>query len=159
MKKYYYLAICAIVSLTLTGCFGGSSGYNDPSYSLSDLQTLWQEDGTEHFVRFTTEITEVEIFPPSYYGREWDEAEEITEQDLVEAREELGHPGNGWFKYEFKTSGGDLTEIHLMDNGGAEIPKIYIVSKLTSDKLEYYEKDHSSSKYYFSKVVTTNLPD
>ena len=55
MKKYYYLAICAIVSLTLTGCFGGSGSYNDPSYSLSDLQALWQEDGTEHFVRFTTE--------------------------------------------------------------------------------------------------------
>ncbi len=156
MKKYYYLAICAIVSLTLTGCFGGSSGYNDPSYSLSDLQTLWQEDGTEHFVRFTTERSSEY---PYYLGLEWDEAEEITEQDLVEAREELGHPGNGWFKYEFKTSGGDLTEIHLMDNGGAEIPKIYIVSKLTSDKLEYYEKDHSSSKYYFTKVVTTNLPD
>lgn len=156
MKKYYYLAICAIVSLTLTGCFGGSGSYNDPSYSLSDLQALWQEDGTEHFVRFTTERSDEY---PYYLGLEWDEAEEVTEQDLIDAREELGHPGNGWFKYEFKTSGGDLTEIHLMDNEGAEIPKIYIVSKLTSDKLEYYEKDHSSSKYYFSKVVTTNLPD
>ena len=139
MKKYYYLAICAIVSLTLTGCFGGSGSYNDPSYSLSDLQALWQEDGTDHFVRFTTERSSEY---PYYLGLE-----------------ELGHPGNGWFKYEFKTSGGDLTEIHLMDNEGAEIPKIYIVSRLTSDKLEYYEKDHSSSKYYFSKVVTTNLPD
>lgn len=156
MKKYYYLAICAIVSLTLTGCFGGSGSYNDPSYSLSDLQALWQEDGTDHFVRFTTERSSEY---PYYLGLEWDEAEEVTEQDLIDTREELGHPGNGWFKYEFKTSGGDLTEIHLMDNGGAEIPKIYIVSKLTSDKLEYYEKDHSSSKYYFSKVVTTNLPD
>ena len=156
MKKYYYLAICAIVSLTLTGCFGGSSSYNNPSYSLSDLQALWQEDGTEHFVRFTTERSDEY---PYYLGLEWDEADEIAEQDLIDARQELGHPGNGWFKYEFKTSGGDLTEIHLMDNGGAEIPKIYIVSRLTSDKLEYYEKDHSSSKYYFSKVVTTNLPD
>ena len=156
MKKYYYLAICAIVSLTLTGCFGGSGSYNDPSYSLSDLQALWQEDGTDHFVRFTTERSSEY---PYYLGLEWDGAEEITEQYLIDAREELGHPGNGWFKYEFKTSGGDLTEIHLMDNEGAEIPKIYIVSRLTSDKLEYYEKDHSSSKYYFSKVVTTNLPD
>ena len=156
MKKYYYLAICAIVSLTLTGCFGGSGSYNAPSYSLSDLLALWQEDGTDHVVRFTTERSSEY---PYYLGLEWDEAEEITEQDLIDAREELGHPGNGWFKYEFKTSGGDLTEIHLMDNEGAEIPKIYIVSRLTSDKLEYYEKDHSSSKYYFSKVVTTNLPD
>ena len=155
MKKYYYLAICVIVSLTLTGCFGGSSN-NTPAYSLSDLQALWQEDGTEHFVRFTTEQSDEAGF---LYGREWHEDEDVIEQDLIDSREELGHPGNGWFKYEFKTSGGDLTEIHLMDTGGAEIPKIYIVSRLTSDKLEYYERDHPSSKYYFSKVVTTNLPD
>lgn len=153
MKKFYHLALCAIAAISLTGCFGGAT---EPEFKLADLQTLWQEDGTEHFVSFTTERSSEY---PYYLGLEWDEAEEITEQDLVEAREELGHPGNGWFEYQFKTSGGDLTEIHLMDNGGAEIPKIYIVSKLTSDKLEYYEKDHSSSKYYFSKVVTTNLPD
>lgn len=148
MKKFYHLALCAIAAISLTGCFGGAT---EPEFKLADLQGLWQEDGTEHFVSFTTERSDEY---PYYLGLEWDEAEEITEQDLIDAREELGHPGNGWFKYEFKTSGGDLTEIHLMDNGGAEIPKIYIVSKLTSDKLEYYEKDHSNSKYYFSKVVT-----
>ena len=152
MKKYYYLAICVIVSLTLTGCFGGSSSDNDPSYSLSDLQALWQEDGTEHFVRFTTERSDED---PYYLGLEWDEADGIAEQDLLDAREELGHPGNGWFKYEFKTSGGDLTEIHLMDNGGAEIPKIYVVSILNDSELSYYEKDKENWKYSFTKVVET----
>lgn len=155
MKKYYYLAICVIVSLTLTGCFGGSSN-NTPAYSLSDLQGLWQENNTEHFIRFTTEQSDEAGF---LYGREWHEDEDVIEQDLIDSREELGHPGNGWFKYEFKTSGGDLTEIHLTDIDGEEIPKIYIVSRLTSDKLEYYDRNHPSSKYYFSKVVTTNLPD
>ena len=74
-------------------------------------------------------------------------------QDLIDARQELGHPGNGWFKYQFETKG-NLTEIHLMDNGGAEIPKVYVVSKLTSTELQYYEKDHKNIKFSFSKVVT-----
>ena len=151
MKKYYYLAICVIVSLTLTGCFGGSSN-NTPAYSLSDLQALWQEDGTEHFVRFTTEQSDEAGF---LYGREWHEDEDVIEQDLIDSREELGHPGNGWFKYEFKTSGGDLTEIHFMDNGGAEIPKIYVVSILNDSELSYYEKDKENWKYSFTKVVET----
>ena len=41
-----------------------------------------------------------------------------------------------------------------MDNGGAEIPKVYVVSKLTSSELSYYEKDYTSNKFNFSKVVT-----
>lgn len=151
MKKYYYLAICVIVSLTLTGCFGGSSN-NTPAYSLSDLQALWQEDGTEHFVRFTTEQSDEAGF---LYGREWHEDEDVIEQDLIDSREELGHPGNGWFKYKFKTSDGDLTEIHFMDNGGAEIPKIYVVSILNDSELSYYEKDKENWKYSFTKVVET----
>lgn len=152
MKKYYYLAICVIVSLTLTGCFGGSSSDNDPSYSLSDLQALWQEDGTEHFVRFTTEQSDEAGF---LYGREWHEDEDVIEQDLIDSREELGHPSNGWFKYEFKTSGGDLTEIHLTDNDGTEIPKIYVVSILNDSELSYYEKGKENWKYSFTKVVET----
>lgn len=151
MKKYYYLAICVIVSLTLTGCFGGSSN-NTPAYSLSDLQGLWQENNTEHFIRFTTEQSDEAGF---LYGREWNEDEDVYEQNLLDARDELGHPGNGWFKYEFKTSGGDLTEIHLMDNGGAEIPKIYVVSILNDSELSYYEKDKENWKYSFTKVVET----
>ena len=151
MKKYYYLAICVIVSLTLTGCFGGSSN-NTPAYSLSDLQGLWQENNTEHFIRFTTEQSDEAGF---LYGREWHEDEDVIEQDLIDSREELGHPGNGWFKYEFKTSGGDLTEIHLTDNDGTEIPKIYVVSILNDSELSYYEKDKENWKYSFTKVVET----
>lgn len=93
-------------------------------------------------MRFTTEQSDEAGY---LYGREWDEAEDIYEEDL------LPH-GNGWFKYLFETNG-NLTEIHLMDNGGAEIPKVYIVSKLTSTTLEYYEKDHKSISFSFQKMV------
>ena len=131
-----------IFCIALLGIAVCSCTPNAPSFNLSDLQGLWQENNTEHFVRFTTEQSDEAGY---LYGREWDEAEDIYEEDL------LPH-GKGWFKYLFETSG-NLTEIHLMDNGGAEIPKVYIVSKLTSTTLEYYEKDHKSISFSFQKMV------
>lgn len=155
-RKFYYLALCAIASITLSSCGGGGGSSSDPEFKLSDLQALWQENGTEHFARFTEERSDEY---PYFLGRDWDEADEVTEQDLLDSRNELGHPGNGWFKYEFKTNG-SLTEIHLMDNEGAEIPKIYVVSRLTKSELEYYEKDNKNNKFYFTKVVeATPQPD
>ena len=151
MKKFYYLVLCALIGVTLSSCFG--PGNNNPEFKLSDLQGLWLENNTEHYVRFTTEQSDEAGY---LYGREWNddewEDEGSYEDFLIEQREKQGFPGNGWFKYEFKTTG-DLTEIHLMDNGGAEIPKIYIVSILNDGNLEYYEKDRPNWKYTFTKVV------
>lgn len=118
---------------------------NVPSYRLSDLQGLWQEINTEHFVRFTTEKSEEEILPPFFYGREWDEGDDVYEEDLKPY-------GNGWFKYQFQSTG-DLKEIHLMDNGGAEIPKIYVVSKLTGTELEYYDKERKQLTFSFERIT------
>ena len=142
ISNFKFIAF-AIIGIALSSCslFGGGGG-NTPEYRLSDLQGLWLENNTQHYVRFTTEQSDETAY---LYGREWDEAEDIYEEDL------MPH-GNGWFKYKFETSG-DLTEIHLMDNGGAEIPKVYVVSNLTDSDLEYYEKDHKNIKYYFSKMV------
>jgi len=142
ISNFKFIAF-AIIGIALSSCslFGGGGG-NTPEYRLSDLQGLWLENNTQHYVRFTTEQSDETGY---LYGREWDESEDIFEEDLMPQ-------GNGWFKYKFETSG-DLTEIHLMDNGGAEIPKVYVVSKLTDTDLEYYEKDHKNSKYYFSKMV------
>lgn len=137
MKKFVLLALLAVAFI---GC--NMISPEKPEYRLSDLQGLWQENNTEHFVRFTTEQSDQTNY---LYGREWDEGEDVYEEDLVPY-------GNGWFKYWFETSG-NLTEIHLMDNGGAEIPKVYVVSKLTDTDLEYYEKDRKNIKFYFSKIV------
>lgn len=140
-----------MVSVSLSGCFFGTggSGSNTPTFSLGDLQGLWLENNTEHFVRFTTERSDEY---PYYLGCEWDEAEDVHESDLLDSRNELGHPGDGWFKYELKSSG-TLTEIILMDNQGAEYSKVYVVTKLDDTTLEYYEKDRPSSKFSFEKQV------
>lgn len=141
MNKSIKFLLIAVLGVALASC-SMMGGGEKPEYRLSDLQGLWQENNTEHFVRFTTEQSDEAKY---LYGREWDEAEDVYEEDLVPQ-------GDGWFKYWFETTG-DLHELHLMDNHGAEIPKEYIVSKLTSTDLEYYEKDKKANKFYFTKVV------
>lgn len=146
MKHINKILLLALVGIALAGC----NLFNKPTeFQLSDLQGLWQENKTMHYVRFTTENSEETGY---LYGREWDEAEDIYEKDLLDFLAEYGIHGNGWFKYKFEKNG-NLTEIHLMDNGGAEIPKVYVVTLLTDTDLSYYEKDHKSIKFSFSKVV------
>lgn len=142
MKAFKFLLV-ALAGIVLSSCSLLGGGDKEPSYQLSSLQALWLENNTQHYVRFTTEQSNETGY---LYGREWDEADDIYEEDLLPQ-------GNGWFKYKFESNGG-LHELHLMDNGGAEIPKEYIVSKLTDTDLEYYEKDYKSIKYRFSKVVS-----
>ena len=140
MKTFRFLLI-AVLGIAMASC--SMIGNNDPEYRVADLQGLWQENNTEHYVRFTTEQSDE---AGDLYGREWDEAEDIFEADLQKY-------GNGWFKYLLEKTG-NLTEIHLMDNGGAEIPKTYVVTKLTDTDLEYYEKEHKAITFKFQKVVT-----
>lgn len=137
MRKIIYMALIAVIGLALTSCEPAQK-----DFYLSDLQGLWQEDNTQHYVRFTTEQSD----EPNYlWGREWNEAQDVYEEDLIPY-------GNGWFKYWLEQTG-KLTEIHMMDNGGAEIPKEYILTTLTSTKMAYYEKDQKSNKFSFTKMI------
>lgn len=129
----------ACIMIAMTSCFGSSE---EPTFAENDLLGLWQETGTEAYVRFTSEQDEAGEYK---YGREWNESEDIFESDLLPY-------GNGWFKYKLVQS--DLTEIHLMDNGGAEVPKVYVVTKLTAGDLEY--KDDFGTTHVFEKVIEPN---
>lgn len=128
--------ILTIIVIAMTSCFNTSE---EPTFVEADLLGLWQEKGTEACVRFTNEKDDTGEYK---YGREWDESEGVLESDLLPY-------GNGWFKYKLVKS--DLTEIHLMDNGGAELPKVYVVTKLTAGDLEY--KDNFSTTHVFEKVL------
>ena len=131
-----HLSILAVIIIAMTSCFNTSE---EPTFVETDLLGLWQEKGTEAYVRFTNEKDNTGEYK---YGREWDESEDIFESDLLPY-------GNGWFKYKLVKS--DLTEIHLMDNGGADIPKVYQVLKLTAGELQY--KDDYGKTHYLDKVV------
>ena len=155
----FRLLLIAFVAVAMTSCDMFNKKDQPELFKLTDLQHLWLENGdtTEgHFVRFTTENSDETGY---LYGREWTTSDDKHEQDLIDAREKLGHPGNGWFKYQFSLTDGGLIEVHLMDNGGAEIPKSYIVSKLTETDLEYYEKDNKDWKYAFTRVVELQSAD
>ena len=135
-KKIVFFSIIATIAIAMTSCFGSSE---EPTFVENDLLGLWQEKGTEAYVRFTSEKDDTGEYK---YGREWNESEDIFESDLLPY-------GNGWFKYKLVKS--DLTEIHLMDNGGAEVPKVYVVTKLTAGDLEY--KDNFGTTHIFEKVL------
>ena len=128
-----HLSILAVIIIAMTSCFNTSE---EPTFVEADLLGLWQEKGTEVYVRFTNEKDNTGEYK---YGREWDESEDIFESDLLPY-------GNGWFKYKLVKS--DLTEIHLMGNGGADIPKVYVVTKLTDSELTYKD-DFGKTHYYY----------
>ena len=133
-KRTILFGVLAIVAMVMISCQS-----DKPTFQEADLLGLWQEDGTEAFVRFTAEKDSTGEYK---YGREWDESDDMSESDLKPY-------GNGWFKYTLVKS--DLTEIHLMDNDGAEIFKVYTVLHLTEDVLEY--KDDRGITTTFTKVV------
>ena len=159
MKKNFRLLLIVIVGAAFAACSGFG---NKPEFRLSDLQGLWLEDkaNIEHYVRFTTEQSDEAGY---LFGREWHAEQDVKETDLyVYVKDSLGNDslihGNGWFQYALE-SNGQLTEIHFMENGGAEIPKVYVVSMLTDTRLEYYNKEYPEFKSYFNRadeVVESN---
>lgn len=136
-KSFIILSVLALVAIAMTSCFGPSN--EAPTFKEADLLGLWQEENTEAFVRFTSERDETGEYK---YGREWDEGDNVFEGDLTPY-------GNGWFKYKLVQT--DLTEIHLMDNGGADIPKVYTVITLTDEVLVY--EDEFKRSHRLNKVV------
>ena len=135
-KRILRIALVAMVGALVASC----SLFTGPtSFQEDDLIGLWQEDSTEAFVRFTAEKDSTGVYK---YGCEWNEGEDVLESDLTKY-------GNGWFKWKLVKA--DLTEIHLMENGGAELPKVYTVSKLTDTELQY--KDDFKNVHSFQKVV------
>lgn len=134
-KRILRIAVVALVGAVVASCSLGT----EPTFQENDLLGLWQEDGKGAFVRFTAEKDSTGVYK---YGCEWNEEEGVFESDLTTY-------GNGWFKWKLVKA--DLTEIHLMENGGAELPKVYTVSKLTDTELQY--KDDFKNVHSFQKVV------
>ncbi len=76
-----------------------------------------------------------------YLGKTWDEGDDVFEEDLM-------YLGGGWFKWTLNAA--ELIEIHLMDNGGAEIPKYYTITDLTNMTLIY--EDYAGKTFTWKKV-------
>lgn len=140
-KKILFPSVLAIIAIVMTSCFLNPEP--EVLFDEANLLGLWgrgkaagQDSVPVQFVRFTGEIDESGEYK---YGRQWDESEDIYEEDLKPY-------GNGWFKYKLVKN--NLTEIHLMDNGGADIPKVYVVEKLTEYELKYKDDFGKTHHYY-----------
>lgn len=139
MKKWYFLALIALIGFAFSSC--ENMGKKQKEYFVEDLQGKWCKDGQQDYRRFATEQASREGY---YWGWEWDEGEDVQESDRT------SHPyGNGWFMYTIQ--GDQLLEIEKTEYGWADIPKVYIISELTSTKLVYYPKDYPKDKRYYTK--------
>lgn len=146
ISNFKFILIALVAGVALNSC-----QKNEPAFYMQDLEGIWLENNDAtfgHYVHFTSEQSDEAGY---LYGREWTTSDDKSEQDLLNQRAKDGFPGNGWFKYELLTDG-TLTEIHLMKNGGAEIPKVYVVTKLNATTLEYHEKDRTNYKFSFTKA-------
>lgn len=134
MKKTFTLAaIACLIMAGFTAC--------NPILNFDEdlLIGKWHNDANpQEYWIYTTETDDTGSYQ---YGKTWDESEDVFENDLTPY-------GNGWFKWQLIQS--DLTQLHLMDNGGAEIPKVYTVTYLDNNTLTY--KDNFNKSYSFSKV-------
>ena len=139
-KSILRVALVAMVGALVASC----SLFTEPtSFQEDDLLGLWKEDDTEAFVRFTSEKDSTGVYK---FGYEWDEGDGVFESDRTNIDSKYG---NGWFKWQLVKA--DLTEIHLMENGGADIPKVYTVRKLTDTELLY--EDDFKNVHSFQKMA------
>ena len=77
-----------------------------------------------------------------YWGKEWDEAEDVFEKDLIDY-------GNGWF--EWKMDGNDVLELATTDMSESRVPFIYTIKKLSNTDLIYIEQ-RSTEKRTFRRI-------
>ena len=139
MKKIFSWMLIALVGIAFCSCEG--FGKKQKEFYLSDLQGLWVLDGTQDYYRYTTESADA-VKSGYLWGRSWDEADDVHEEDLVPY-------GNGWFMYRLVDD--ELLRIEQMDGKWADIPKRYTLTILTSSKMTYAPKDYPKEKVSFTK--------
>lgn len=99
----------------------------------------WQHmTDTTWYRVYTTEPTEDDFC----WGREWNEAEDVFEDDLLPY-------GNGWFKW--KKTDNEVIEWHCTDNNSAAIPFQYKVLNLDETEL-LYKENRDGQKQHFRKI-------
>ncbi|MCQ2328740.1 MAG: hypothetical protein MJZ59_05295 [Paludibacteraceae bacterium] len=128
MKKVCNLLTIVLgVMLVVVGC--------TPKDEIQDPETLlegyWQRANSNEYARFMRDDSETK--DGYFLGYEWDEDDEVYEDDLWN----ISYHGVGWFEWFVTKEDKEnkLTQIHLMDNGGADIPKVYTIVTLTETTL------------------------
>lgn len=121
--RLFIIAIIAVstVILSMSSC----SPEINTEFDKTLLVGKWQENNSLNF----------EVYKADGTGYTWDEADDVTESEAQH--------------FTWTLEGDVLTHIHIMEMG-AEIPKIYTVTKLTATELSYeddYGKIHTLWKW------------
>ena len=121
--KLILIAILAVSAIIVSM----SSCSPDPDVELDKtlLYGKWQETNSLNF----------EVYKSDGTGYTWDEADDVTEAEAQ--------------PFTWTLEDGILTHIHIMEMG-AEIPKVYTVTKLTATELSY--EDDFGKVHTFTKV-------
>lgn len=141
MKKLYYLLFFALMGIGFSAC----SKVDPIEYSLSDMQGLWRENGTEHYMRFTTDAAD-SLKTGYLWGYEWDEGDGTEESDLLQPDMKYG---NSWFIYHLE--GQKWFQTNTMSIGSGLIPETYIITVLNSSTFEYYKEGYKNEKQAYTK--------
>ena len=122
MKNLKLISLAIIAVTTIIVSMSSCSPDSDVDKTL--LYGKWQENKTKNF----------EVYNSDGTGYTWDEADDVTEAEAQQ--------------FTWTLEGDALTHIHIMEMG-ADIPKIYTVTKLTATELTY--KDDFGKTHTFNK--------
>lgn len=120
------------------------AGYVEENLPHADpfLVGKWQNDlNPQWFKVYYDDYDEDEGY---FWGKEWDEADDVQEEDLV-------YHGNGWFRW--KKEGKLLTELHTMDVQDVPIPKQWDVQVPASGHLILTDPNVRKCQYNFSRAT------
>ena len=120
--KLFIIAIIAVTAIIVS--MSSCSPDTDVEFDKTLLHGKWQENNTKNF----------EVYNEDGTGYTWDEADDVTETEAQ--------------PFTWTLEGETLQHIHIMEMG-ANIPKVYTVTKLSATELAYeddYGKIHTFSK-------------
>jgi len=124
MKNFKSILIAIFAFSAIILSFTSCSPDTDIEFDETLLYGKWQENDTQNF----------EVYKEDGTGYTWDEGDDVTEAEAQH--------------FTWTLEGENLTHIHIMEMG-ANIPKVYTITKLSATELAYkddYEKIHTFSK-------------
>ncbi len=124
MKNFKSILIAIFAFSAIILSFTSCSPDTDIEFDETLLYGKWQENDTQNF----------EVYKEDGSGYTWNEADDVTEAEAQH--------------FTWTLEGENLTHIHIMEMG-ANIPKVYTVTKLSATELAYeddYGKIHTFSK-------------
>ena len=127
--KLISLAIIAVTAIIVS--MSSCSPDKDVEFDKTFLYGKWQEI---RVIDDRIDSTNFEVYKADGTGYTWDEADDVTEAEAQH--------------FTWTLEGENLTHIHIMEMGG-NVPKKYIVTKLTSTELTYeddFGKAHTFNK-------------